>query len=86
MTVTEKECECLDECICENDNQESEQDIIYESVYFKYCFDGCESIDEILCRLDALKQEFEEYKKEGHKLTQSVDNGYCFIDKIADYE
>jgi hypothetical protein len=33
-----------------------------------------------------LKEYFEELKKEGHELTQPVDSGYCFIDKVCEYE
>jgi uncharacterized coiled-coil DUF342 family protein len=58
--------------------------IEYESVYFKYCFEGCEKIDDVLERLDALKQQFEQWKIEGHELTQPVDTGYCFIDKVTE--
>ena len=70
----------------ENDENktDTEEDIEYESVYFKYCFDNCETIDEVISRLNNLKQQFEQYKKDGHKLTQPVDTGYCFIDKIVE--
>ena len=59
------------------------QTIQYESVYFKYCFEGCASIDDILCVLDGLKQQFEQWKRENHELTKPVDTGYCIIDKIV---
>lgn len=45
------------------------QTIQYESVYFKYCFEGCASIDDILCVLDGIKQQFEQWKRENHELT-----------------
>jgi hypothetical protein len=59
--------------------------IEYESIYFKYWFEGCENINDILERLNDLKQQFEQWKIEGHELTQPVDNGYCFIDKVSDF-
>lgn len=65
----------------EFDEQSDDTVIEYESVYFKYCFEGCEKIDDIIFVLDGLKQQFEQWKKEGHELTQPVDTGYCFIDK-----
>ena len=65
----------------DNDN-DSENEIEYESVYFKYCFEDCKTIDEVLYCIDRLKNQFEQWKKEGHELTQPVDTGYCFIDKI----
>lgn len=70
----------------EENNYESDEDsfIDYESVYFKYCFEDCTKIDDILERLESLKNLFEQYKKDGHELTQPVDNGYCFIDKICE--
>ena len=86
--VEEENCECEQgECECdyEQPESESESEDEYESVYFKYCFEGCETIDDILCTLNRLKQQFEQYKKDGHKLTQPVDTGYCFIDKKVEY-
>ena len=65
-----------------NNECESEEDIQYESVYFKYWFENCKTIDEVLSGIEGLKQTFEQWKKEGHELTQPVDTGYCFIDKI----
>lgn len=76
----EEQSEELD---CDNNNEcESEEDIQYESVYFKYWFENCKTIDEVLSGIEGLKQTFEQWKKEGHELTQPVDTGYCFIDKI----
>lgn len=86
------ENECSDD-----DDQESDCDVFeeeyeqseclsYESVYFKYCFEHCTNIDEIISTLQSLKEYFEELKKEGHELTQPVDSGYCFIDKVCEYE
>lgn len=70
----------------DTDTQSEDTFIEYESVYFKYCFEGCENIDDILERLNGLKQQFEQWKMEGHNLTQPVDTGYCFINKVAEYE
>lgn len=64
------------------DNEYESEDIQYESVYFKYWFDGCKTIDDVLSHIEGLKQTFEQWKKEGHELTQPVDTGYCFIDKV----
>lgn len=69
----------------ENEYDSDEESFIdYESVYFKYCFEDCTKIDDILERLESLKKLFEQYKKDGHELTQPVDNGYCFIDKVCE--
>jgi len=51
-------------------------------VIFKYWFENCKTIDEVLSGIEGLKQTFEQWKKEEHELTQPVDTGYCFIDKI----
>lgn len=76
----EEQSEELD---CDNNSEcESEEDVQYESVYFKYWFENCKTIDEVLSGIEGLKQTFEQWKKEGHELTQPVDTGYCFIDKI----
>lgn len=58
----------------------------YESVYFKYCFEHCTNIDDIIHTLESLKQYFEQLKSDGHELTQPVDSGYCFIDKVCESE
>lgn len=68
----------------EFDEQSDDTCIEYETIYFKYCFEDCNTMDEIIEVLDELKKQFEEWKKEGHKLTQPVNNGYCFIDKIVE--
>lgn len=69
---------------CKDDNCENEEDIEYVSLYFKYWFEGCKTIDEVLLSIERLKQQFVQWKNEGHELTQPVDTGYCFIDKISD--
>jgi hypothetical protein len=62
----------------ENTESESEQ---YESVYFKYEFEHCESIDDILQQLEHLTHYFKQLKDDGYRLLEAVNNGYCFIDK-----
>lgn len=69
----------------DTDNEQSEC-LSYESVYFKYCFEHCTNIDDVISTLESLKSYFEELKKEGHELTQPVDSGYCFIDKVCESE
>jgi len=83
-TICDNDCknECHNDCGSEYDNECESEDIQYESVYFKYWFEGCKTIDEVLINIEGLKQTFEQWKKEGHELTQPVDTGYCFIDKI----
>lgn len=54
----------------------------YKSIYFKYCFEQCNNIDDILNTLNSLKEYFEQLAKDGHKLVSPVCDGYCFIDKI----
>lgn len=67
----------------EYDNSDNDsEEVQYESVYFKYWFEGCKTINEVLVGIEGLKQTFEQWKKEGHELTQPVDTGYCFINKI----
>ena len=61
---------------------DTEEEIEYESIYFKYWFDNCSTIDDVLTGIEALKCKFEQWKVEGHVLSQKVNNGYCFIDKI----
>ena len=79
----EEESEELDcDCDYDGDNDTESEDVQYESVYFKYWFENCKTIDEVLCGIESLKLMFEQWKKDGHELTQPVDTGYCFIDKI----
>jgi hypothetical protein len=68
----------------DEENEEEEKD--YELVLFKYWFEGCKTIDEVLSGIDVLKETFEQWKKEGHELVQEVDTGYCYIDKICENE
>jgi hypothetical protein len=84
---SEEHCEELDFDTQSHYESVSQDDtfIEYESIYFKYWFEGCENINDILERLNDLKQQFEQWKIEGHELTQPVDNGYCFIDKVSDF-
>jgi hypothetical protein len=70
------------DCVVIEEEYSEESDTEYESVYFKYCFEHCTNIDDIIHTLESLKSYFEELKSEGHELTQPVDSGYCFIDKV----
>lgn len=54
----------------------------YESFYFKYLFEGCTTIDEIVSQLNNLTSLFEQYKQDGHELVAPVESGYCFIDSV----
>jgi hypothetical protein len=83
----EEQCEELDFDTQLHSEYVSQDDtfIEYESIYFKYWFEGCENINDILERLNDLKHQFEQWKIEGHELTQPVDSGYCFIDKVTDF-
>jgi len=84
LTEQEKQVLIEERTQYEEEFQESEEseEVEYESVYFKYWFEGCKTIDDVLCGIQGLKQTFEQWKKEGHELTQPVDTGYCFIDKV----
>jgi hypothetical protein len=66
----------------ENEYEDDFEDVLehYDSFYFKYLFEGCSTIDDIILQLTALKNMFEHYKQEGHELVSPVDSGYCFID------
>lgn len=79
---SEDQSEELDEQSEELEELDEGESINYELVYFKYWFDGCKTIDNVLSRIEALKEQFEQWKKEGHELTQPVDTGYCYIDKM----
>jgi len=79
---SENEIEEHSENESEEHSENESEDIQFESVYFKYWFEGCKTIDEVLGGIEALKDQFEQWKKEGHELTHPVDTGYCFIDKI----
>lgn len=86
-SIPEEVEECIEHGIeseySDTDNEQSEC-LSYESVYFKYCFEHCTNIDDIIHTLESLKQYFEQLKNEGHELTQPVDSGYCFIDKVCE--
>jgi len=75
--VTEDECE-------EEDEDDEYDETEYESVYFKYCFDGCETIDDVIDSLESLKTYFQKIKDEGHNLREPVDSGHCFLTKIVE--
>jgi hypothetical protein len=68
----------------DKDDEEIEDDeMTFENIYFKYCFEECKTIDEILEQLDNLKSQFEQLKLEGHELLEPVNNGFCLIDKLV---
>ena len=62
-----------------NNSDNSEE---YKSIYFKYCFEQCNSIDDILTTLNSLKEYFEQLAKDGHNLVYPVCDGYCVFDKV----
>lgn len=74
-TETENECECEYE---EFHDEEIKEDDIF---YFKYEFEGCQNIDDILSNLERLKDLFQKFKNEGYKLREDVSSGYCFLYK-----
>ena len=53
----------------------------FETIYFKYLFENCHNIDDILERLRSLTEQFQQYKDEGHQLLSPVYGGWCEIDK-----
>ena len=57
-----------------------------ETIYFKYEFDGCETIDEILDNLDRLTKQFELYKQAGYLMRHPVDTGYCHLESPPPYD
>jgi hypothetical protein len=65
-----------------DDDEDDEEEINYETVYFKYEFDGCQNIDEVIQQLENLKVYFQTIKNEGHNLLQPVDSGHCILTKI----
>lgn len=62
----------------EHDLDEFEEDDVF---YFKYEFEGCQNIDDILANLDRLKELFGKFKNEGYNLREDVSGGYCFLYK-----
>jgi hypothetical protein len=76
-----------DDTVIETESIPEEIDIdimeYYESFYFKYLFEGCSSIDEIIDQLDLIKNTFQRFKDQGHELLSPVQSGYCFVDKIT---
>jgi len=77
ITHVSDECECECDCDCDCECEEKE----HETVYFKYEFEGCETIESILERLEDLKQQFLYYKEHGYKMVDPVDTGFCFLEK-----
>lgn len=82
----EEDCECDDdECHCDDENEcDCEQcymDRKYDSFYFKYLFEQCESVDDIILELESLTELFKKYKENNCNLLAPVDNGYVFIEK-----
>lgn len=66
----------------QNNNEiENLEENFLEIYYFKYEFEGCRDINDILCNLDRLKQIFSEMQNEGYKLREDVRGGYCFLNK-----
>lgn len=68
----------------ESDDEDDIDETEYESVYFKYCFEGCENIDDVIESLKSLTKYFEDIKAEGHNLRQPVDSGHCYLTKIIE--
>lgn len=65
---------------------ESTEDEVTDTIYFKYEFENLTTVDQIIERLEELKSMFMEYKKHNCELTQPVDTGYCFIEKMTETE
>ena len=63
-------------------DDEEEDEINYETVYFKYEFDGCQNIDEVIQQLENLKIYFQTIKNEGHNLLEPIDSGHCILTKV----
>jgi hypothetical protein len=88
ITEIESNCESLEyqeleqfeECN-ENDELEDVEENEDDIFYFKYEFEGCKTIDDILSNLDRLKEMFENLKNDGYKLREDVNSGYCFLYK-----
>lgn len=68
----------------EDEDEDENDHIMYELIHFKSWFEGCTTIDEVLSGVDALKQQLEQFKKDGHELLQPVDTGYCYINKVCE--
>lgn len=76
-----------DDTVIETESIPEEIDIdimeYYESFYFKYLFERCSTIDEVINQLDLIKNIFQRFKDQGHELLSPVQSGYCFVDKIT---
>lgn len=64
------------------DNEESDDNDEYKSIYFKYCFEQCNNISDVINTLNSLKEYFEQLAKDGNELVSPVCDGYCFFDKV----
>jgi hypothetical protein len=63
------------------DNEDSDNEE-YQSIYFKYCFEQCNNITEVINTLNSLKEYFEQLSKDGNELVSPVCDGYCFFNKV----
>lgn len=62
-----------------NLDYDSEND--HETFNFKYEFEDCENIDEILFNLQQLVNKFKQLKNDGHNIKYPITNGNCILTK-----
>lgn len=78
--LEEEDYSDMPELVSDNEQDEPE----HVTLYFKYEFEGCKTIDEVLQRLDELRNYFQSIKDEGHSLIQPIDSGHCIFTKLQD--
>jgi len=63
------------------EHHSSDIESTFDSLYFKYQFEHCNTIDDIINRLEDLKNYFIELKLNDTSLIQSVCDGWCYFNK-----
>ena len=51
-------------------------------IHLKAVFDGCESLDEIISKIETIKTYMENKKLEGFKLAEKVFDGYAILNRV----
>jgi hypothetical protein len=76
----------------DNESEEDIPDLVscddepeHESIYFKYAFDGCKTIEDVIHQLDYIRNYLQSIKDEGHNLLEPIDSGHCILTKLEDH-
>ena len=74
----------MPDLVSDDNDEEYDEEPDNVTLYFKYEFEGCTTIDEVIQRLDELRNYFQSIKDEGHSLVQPIDSGHCIFTKLQD--